>query len=266
MLNFSDDEDLFKDNPFLDLFKKEKEKEKDFDFLFKIEDNFKSLFEEKEIYKPPSISFDTFQPLENSFIFEDFPPLRIERRERRERIERRERNIIFNVDILKRRRKYNNLSNLRKKIKSHFIRFLIEFCNDALKEENLNVRNDLRVDEFVDVVCGTLNFKEITIKNILKLDFKNKYRIYGRDGNRKLLEEIELLSPTLTDLFQMNSLKLFKYYYNKEKPLNKIKFENKEIYLSLGTKTFYDLLEKNKDSRKEIIIAAKKYFLNEEIN
>ena len=170
MLNFSDDEDLFKDNPFLDLFKKEKEKEKDFDFLFKKEENFKSLFEEKEVYKP-FIYFDTFQPLENSFIFEDFPPLRKERRERRERIERRERNIIFNVDILKRRRKYNNFSNLRKKIKSHFIRFLIEFCNDALKEENLNVRNDLRVDEFVDVVCDTLNFKEITIKNYIKIRF-----------------------------------------------------------------------------------------------
>ena len=64
----------------------------------------------------------------------------------------------------------------------------------------------------------------------------------------------------------MNSLKLFKYYYNKEKPLNKIKFENKEIYLSLGTKTFYDLLEKNKDSQEEIIEVAKKRFLDEEIN
>ena len=110
------------------------------------------------------------------------------------------------------------------------------------------------------------DFKEKTIKDILKLDLSNKYRLFGRDGNRKLLEEIELLSPTLTDLFQMNSLKLFKYYYNKEKPLNKIKFENKEIYLSLGTKSFYDLLEKNKDSRKEIIEATTKYFLDEEIN
>ena len=52
MLNFSDDEDLFKDNPFLDLFKKEKEKEKDFDFLFKKEENFKSLFEEKKFINP----------------------------------------------------------------------------------------------------------------------------------------------------------------------------------------------------------------------
>ena len=271
MLNFSDDEDLFKDNPFLDLFKKEKEKEKDFDFLFKIEDNFKSLFEEKEIYKPPSISFDTFQPLENSFIFEDFPPLRIERRERRERIERRERNIIFNVDILKRRRKYNNLSNLRKKIKSHFIRFLIEFCNDALKEENLKIQNFLINNKFLlpcmyIIYDSNFNFKEKKIKDILKLDLSRKYRFFGIDGNKKLLEEIELLSPFLSELFEMNSLKLFEFYYNKEKPLNKIKFENKEIYLSPGVKTFFDLLEKNKNSKKEIIEAAKKCFLGEENN
>ena len=62
----------------------------------------------------------------------------------------------------------------------------------------------------------------------------------------------------------MNSLKLFKYYYNKEKPLNKISFENKEIFLSPRAKTFYDLLEKNKDTREEIIEVTKKYFLFEE--
>ena len=194
----------------------------------------------------------------DSFYFEDFFSLSIERRK----------NIIFKVNI--KRGRYN-LSNIKRKIKSHFIRFLIEFCNDALKEENINIQNNLRINKFflptMNIIYdNNFNFKEITIKDILKLDLSNKYRLFGRDGNRKLLEEIELLSPTLSDLFQMNSLKLFKYYYNKEKPLNKIKFENKEIYLSLGTKSFYDLLEKNKDSRKEIIEAAKKYFLNEEIN
>ena len=205
------------------------------------------------------ISFMDFE-VENydSFYFEDFFSLSIERRK----------NIIFKVNI--KRGRYN-LSNLKRKIKSHFIRFLIEFCNDALREENINIQNNLRINKFIlptfnIIYDNNFNFKEKTIKDILKLDLSNKYRLFGRDGNRKLLEEIELLLPTLSDLFQMNSLKLFKYYYNKEKPLNKIKFENKEIYLSLGTKSFYDLLEKNKDSRKEIIEAAKKYFLNEEIN
>ena len=112
------------------------------------------------------------------------------------------------------------------------------------KEENINIQNNLRINKFflptMNIIYDiNFNFKEKTIKDILKLDLSNKYRLFGRDGNRKLLEEIELLSPTLTDLFQMNSLKLFKYYYNEEKPLNKIKFENKEIYLSPGTKSFF---------------------------
>ena len=61
----------------------------------------------------------------------------------------------------------------------------------------------------------------------------------------------------------MKVLKLFKYYYNKEKPLNKISFENKEIYLSSRTKTFYDLLGKKKNRLKEFILVAKNYYLLE---
>ena len=235
MIIFREDQDLFINNPTMNLL----EEEENFDSFIQFQPRLKQLNED--------IDF-----------FEDFFP------------SRRERNTLFDLNDVKRRGRYN-LSNIKRKIKSHFIRFLIEFSNDALKEENINIQNNLRINKFVLPTMNIIydinfNFKEKTIKDILKLDLSNKYRIYGRDGNRKLLEEIELLSPTLTDLFQMNSLKLFKYYYNKEKPLNKIKFENKEIYLSLGTKSFYDLLEKNKDSRKEIIEAAKKYFLNEEIN
>ena len=235
MIIFREDQDLFINNPTMNLL----EEEENFDSFIQFQPRLKQLNED--------IDF-----------FEDFFPLR------------RERIIFFNLNDVKRRGRYN-LSNIKRKIKSHFIRFLIEFCNDALKEENINIQNNLRINKFflptMNIIYdNNFNFKEKTIKDILKLDLSNKYRIYGRDGNRKLLEEIELLSPTLTDLYQMNSLNLFKYYYNKEKPLNKIKFENKEIYLSLGTKSFYDLLEKNKDSRKEIIEATTKYFLDEEIN
>ena len=183
--------------------------------------------------------------------------------------ERKGKKIVFNVTTVDKRKRRYNISNLPRKIKSHFIRFLIDFCNDALEEENIKIVNYLNFNNFVlpniyIIWNRNFNFKEKTIRDILKLDTSYKYGIFGIDINRKLLEEIELLTPRLTNLFQMNSLKLFKYYYNKEKPLNKISFENKEIFLSPRAKTFYDLLEKNKDTREEIIEVTKKYFLFEE--
>ena len=60
----------------------------------------------------------------------------------------------------------------------------------------------------------------------------------------------------------MNYLKLFDYYYNKEEPLYKIIFENKEILLSSKTKSFYYLLEKNQDLKQEIIDTAKLVYFN----
>ena len=69
----------------------------------------------------------------------------------------------------------------------------------------------------------------------------------------------------MNHLFEMNYLDLFKSYYNKEKPLNKIYFENKVIVFSPRTESFYFLLEKNKDNelKQDIIDMAKKLYLNE---
>ena len=61
----------------------------------------------------------------------------------------------------------------------------------------------------------------------------------------------------------MNLTKLFNYYYNKEKPVNKIIFENKEIILSSKTKSFYFLLRKYKDLREKLIDTAKFVYLND---
>ena len=77
-----------------------------------------------------------------------------------------------------------------------------------------------------------------------------------------MLDKIILKSKWLNDLFEMNYLKLFDYYYNKEEPLNKIHFENKEILLSSKTKSFYYLLEKNQDLKQEIIDTAKLVYFN----
>ena len=193
--------------------------------------------------------------------------------------------IIFQIDRTQRRRRRGRIphindlplrrsfriENLISKIFYDFIRFSIQFCNEALQEENLNIPFSSRMIYFLRPNIIHMNFKnfklkEKSIKDILKLDISRKYIRSSPDRNRKLLEKIEALSPRLSNLFEMNSLELFKYYYNKEKPLNKITFENKEFYLSPGIKTFYDFLERYKDQREDIIKIVKKYFIVEENN
>ena len=73
---------------------------------------------------------------------------------------------------------------------------------------------------------------------------------------KNCLKELNILhngSQWLSKLFEMNYLKLFSYYYNKGKPLDKIVFENKEVILSKGTKSFYYLLEKYKYLTQHLI-------------
>ena len=60
----------------------------------------------------------------------------------------------------------------------------------------------------------------------------------------------------------MNYLELFKYYYNKKEPLTKKMFKGKEIILSSKTKSFYYLLEKNKDLRTNLINTVNSIYFN----
>jgi len=61
----------------------------------------------------------------------------------------------------------------------------------------------------------------------------------------------------------MNYLELFNYYHNQEKKLEKVLFKNKVIIISDKTRSFYYLLEKNKDIRKNLINAANTIYFNE---
>ena len=138
MIIFREDQDLFINNPTMNLLEEE-----NFDSFIQFQPRLKQLNED--------IDF-----------FEDFFP------------SRRERNTPFDLNDVKRRGRYN-LSNIKRKIKSHFISFLIEFSNDALKEENINIQNNLRINKFVlptmyIIYDINFNFKEKTIKDILKLD------------------------------------------------------------------------------------------------
>ena len=162
------------------------------------------------------------------------------------------------------------LDNLTRKIQIHFFSFVISFCNDAYKKvfkssnksfKNINQKNKETVN--FDYTYGLRN---LCIKDLLKMKISEKYTSYKEFYNEELLKKIEYSSKWLDQLFQMNYLKLFSYYYNKGKPLDKIVFENEEIILSKKTKSFYYLLEKYKYLRQHLINTVESvYFDGKEI-
>ena len=149
------------------------------------------------------------------------------------------------------------LDNLIRKIQVHFLTFLVSFCSDAFKKEfkfsnesfkNINYGNKTTVN--FDYI---FRLKNLCVKDLLKMKISKKFKRYNGFYNEELLERIEYSSQWLSKLFEMNYLKLFSYYYNEGRPLDKIVFENEEIILSKETKSFYYLLEKYKDLRQNLI-------------
>ena len=158
-----------------------------------------------------------------------------------------------------------DFDNLHRKIKVHFMTFLIDFLNDALlaeygfpsftfKQKNYKSKNKVNFEE-------TYKMKHNSIKEMLNLEISGKFSTYDKSVNKELLSNIK--SSWLDKLFQMKCLELFNLYYNNGEPLRKIVFENKEIIISKKTKSFYYLLEKYKDSKQIIIDTAKIVYLND---
>ena len=97
------------------------------------------------------------------------------------------------------------------------------------------------------------------------MDISIKHKKCGSSYNKDLLEKIESSSPSLSKLFEMNYLELFEKYYNKGNPLNEIAYKNIIINLSEKTKskTFFNLIDKDKNLKKHLIdITEKKYICN----
>ena len=160
----------------------------------------------------------------------------------------------------------NDFDNVQRKIKVHFLNFLINFCNDALvtdygfspftfKYKNYKSKMNVNFENKEEL-------KKSSIIDILNLEISSKFKTFNRFENKILLSKIE--SGWLNKLFLLNNKELFKFYYNNQNPLYKIVFENKEINLASKTKSFYYLFEKNKDKnlKQKFIETAKNVYLN----
>ena len=171
----------------------------------------------------------------------------------------------FQSNITRKKRHINvSFDNLLTKIQVHFLSFIINICNDALYSEfyfNNEYFKGISYDKKRYFNYQLFEeYKKSPIKNFLTFNISSKYKNFQPNHNFLLLFKVYNATEWLNKFFNMNYLKLFKYYfyYKKEKQMNKIYFEGKNIILSKNTKTFCDLLQKkeNEGIKKELNDAA----------
>jgi hypothetical protein len=171
---------------------------------------------------------------------------------------------------MKRSRHLNtHFDNLQIKIQVNYINFIINLSNDVLflifKEKRKYNIKDIDHAFKIDVSRRNFDFlKSSKIKDVLGKNISNKYKTYKKNFNKELLDEVCQKSPLLNDFFNLNYLDLFRCYYNDQKQIDKISFCEQIITLSKKTqkKTFYELLLKNKNIKKELINAVKNVYFN----
>ena len=143
-----------------------------------------------------------------------------------------------------------DLDNLLARIQVHFLSFIVNISNDAL------------IAEFGEDT--EYKFKNSSIKDVLKLRISPKYKHFDPKINSQILEEVHLKSEWLKKFFNMNYLKMFKEYYYQEKQITEINYEGNIIRFNKNnkTETFYDLLNKYKDLKNDLINTVNSVYLN----
>ena len=181
---------------------------------------------------------------------------------------KRGRPIIGTSKIKKKTHGKCDFDNLERKIQVHFLNFLINFCNDALKLEFGYTSNKFSFKKINYSDKTTINYKQtsylknLKIKDILNFKISDKYSKSDESANKDLFKSVTGTSIWLDKIFEMKYLQLFNYYYNECEPLNKIFIENKYISFSPKTKSFFYLLEKNIDLKNELINTVKNIYFN----
>lgn len=144
----------------------------------------------------------------------------------------------------------SDFDNVLTKIQIHFLNFLINISNDVLKatltKNNLHFKH-INYNFKKKITYEHIKYlKTVPIKVLLEEDISSKYRKYSKDFNSKILQQVIPSSKWLEEFFNMKYLSLFRIYFNNCKPLKQINFNGKNINLSLNTKSFFNLLKKNR--------------------
>ena len=166
--------------------------------------------------------------------------------------------------------------NVLIKIQVHYLTFVINITNDIINPYFQSKKNDIyfRQINYEDKKNITIShisrLKDCSIKDILQKEITPKCRKYDKDYNKNIykfiLEQIDKDKSLnwINNFFNMNYLELFeKYYYTYDKKSNFI-IQDKKINFSRKTKTFYDLLEKNRNDQEiqECLTKISERYLN----
>lgn len=153
--------------------------------------------------------------------------------------------------------------NILRKIQIHYLNFIISFLNDCF----YNIFNQkktifLKFDyDKKSKVCSKhfKKLKDYKIRDLLEnMGISGKIKRYDEGNNKTNLEKLNN-NDWFKKVFDMKFLDLFSYYFNNEKPFEKFSFSGKTIIFSEKTKSFYNLIQKNKKLKKDIIRVTKMY-------
>lgn len=155
--------------------------------------------------------------------------------------------------------------NILRKIQVHFLSFITNYTNDVIRTFSTNKK----VPYFRNIdyeIKKTVNhkyvekLKSLCIAELLQLRVSPKMKNHDDSVNKEIYQTVITSFPFMLGFLQRSYLSLFKeYYYNK----NKIFIVNgKLISLSIKTKTFNDLINKNYAYREKLKSIAINFFLN----
>ena len=154
--------------------------------------------------------------------------------------------------------------NILRKIQVHYLSFVTNFTNDIIRVFNVN--NNVPFFKNIDYkLKKTVKHKYIeelkkkSIGEILQLKASPKLKVHDDSVNKNIYNKVCSLFPFMKIFLQRSYVSLFKeYYYNK----NKIFIINgRFIPLSIKTKTFHDLTNKNYAYKEKLKYIAINYFL-----
>ena len=155
--------------------------------------------------------------------------------------------------------------NILRKIQVHFLSFATNFVNDVIR----TFANNKKVPYFRNIdyeIKKTVNHKYVEelkskcVGELLQLKVSPKMKNHDESVNKEIYQTVITSFPFMYGFLQRSYLSLFKeYFYNK----NKIFIVNgKLISLSIKTKTFNDLINKNYAYREKLTSIAINFFLN----
>lgn len=169
----------------------------------------------------------------------------------------------------------DSFDNLLSKIQVHFMSFVINLSNDALKtffgqNTKYNFKNiSYKIKQKSNFDSLSKNKKSTIGTIIFNSEISEKYKKFHKNINKETLQIACGCSKWLNNFFNNSFLKIFRYYYNKNQkiPLKKIEFEGEEINLSSKTQSssFCFLIMKDMSLRQPLIETVKMAFLDENI-